>query len=189
MLIEPDGQDWFYSLDESGERVYSYNEDVFSQEDLNAMSVEGTYAGMTTSYENTYYGLFGYEYTNNNDKIFAKQMDRFLIEEAHSNQQQESYHMSFVIPGLKNGQSMEFNYAGGVVIYSQVEKNTLHLEDWGHEWSNNKDFMTNKGFSGYVVKLENNKGYDPLNIIYKNHAQQEHVYDLFIKTLFRRTSF
>ena len=189
MLIDPDGRDWFYCLDETGTRTYTYDENVFSQEDLNAMNIDGTYAGMTASYNNTYYGLFGFEYTDNNDKIFARRMDRFLIGEAMNNQSGENFHMSFVIPGLKNGQSMEFNYAGGIVLYSQVEKNTLHLEDWGGKWSNNKDFMTNKGFSGYVIRLENNKGYDPVNIIYKDKSQQEHIHDLFIKTLFRRTAF
>ena len=189
MLVDPDGMDWFYSLDENGERIYIYNENVFSQDDMNAMGFDGVYAGMTTSYNNTYYGLFGFKYTDRNDKIFAKQMDLFLIGEANSIQLGENYHMNFEIPGLKNGQSMKFNYAGGEVIYHQVETNKLHLEDWGHKWSNYRDFMTNKGFSGYVIKLENNKGYDPINIIFKDKAHQEHVYELFIKTLFKRTDF
>ncbi len=188
MFVDPDGKDWYYTIDSLNQRQYVYDSQVFSQDDIDKASINGTYAGITTTYNGTYYGLFGAQYSDNNDKIFAKIMDNFFIQDAKYSQEGEIYHMKFVVPGMNKGKTLEFHYAGGKVIYTQVEENRLHLEEWGDYYKNCTDWMTKRGFSGYIISFLNDKGYDPLNIIFKDKELHDKIYDLYLQTLYYRST-
>ena len=139
-FVDPDGRDWYSTLDDSGNKEFKYNADVHSQEDLDKSKIKGTYEGATKEYNGTYYSLFGHQMSSDSYKgQMYKILDNALIRQAAYEKEEEylkdhpspfeteisqSPLISFQVKGdnIKAGNLYKVEYEGGQGVFYPRDK-------------------------------------------------------------------
>ena len=137
--VDPDGRDW-YSTDNN--KQYHYSETIHSQQDLNNLHIDGNYLGLTYIDNEKYYSLFGivWDLTTKEGQA-VRNIDIGLIKYAQYQIDSKNYmnyygedisspRTKFNIPDQKLGESFEFNYIGGKVLYRNVLNDKATIEVW-----------------------------------------------------------
>lgn len=160
-LVDPDGMDWYKHMDDNGTEQFVYDDDVYSQEDLENKGINGQYVGQWYNdiSSKTYYSLFGtaVHYDESDPEslfrwLMYMKIDRQVYDYYfHDNSQslkKESYFFNGTKPGI-----IHFDYNGQfegapfqscregtfLSIVNNQEKSILHIEhmprmkEYGHE--------------------------------------------------------
>ena len=125
-LVDPTGKDWYSTTDSEGNILYHYNDNIYSQKDLDKAGIKGQYEGIRFKDGNTYYSLFGetVQYLNNKgiptfEGQIYERLDNLIINDyTQENSSQSSWDTElpvepkedFYFPGLSPGEySIQYN--------------------------------------------------------------------------------
>ena len=125
-LVDPTGKDWYSTTDSEGNILYHYNDNIYSQKDLDKAGIKGQYEGIRFKDGNTYYSLFGetVQYLNNKgiptfEGQIYERLDNLIINDySQENSSQSSWDTElpvepkedFYFPGLSPGEySIQYN--------------------------------------------------------------------------------
>ena len=149
-LVDPSGKDWYSTTDDEGNISYHYNDNIYSQKDLDRAGIKGEYKGARFKEGNTYYSLFGgtVQYLNNNgiptfEGQIYEHLDNLIIKNyTQENSSQSSWDTElsvepkedFYFPGLAPGEySIQYNgIYDGKSFYNTKSGSIFHSRDKTH---------------------------------------------------------
>ena len=178
IYIDPNGEDWYSTTDSLGTKTYHYNEDIFSQQDLDKQDIEGIYAGMTCKTNNFYLGLFGnHAKLDTREANLLEQIDELILKEIDyslglillpsGSEVPSAPTLRFTVPGVDK-KGMVFYYAGGKGVYRQVQENRGHIEDMLEKKKNNGGFFNSS--VGYFFTITNESKWDFIRVVFSDDA-------------------
>ncbi len=146
-LVDTKGLDWYSITDNEGNVTYHYDDNIFSQRDLDKAGIKGKYKGTRFKDGNAYYSLFGQtvEYLGINEKPtfegqLYERLDNLIIK--YYSQQTSSQTIwdtelpeepkeNFYFPNLAPGEySIKYNGSyEGEVFNSTKSGSIFHLRD------------------------------------------------------------
>lgn len=193
-FVDPDGMDWYSTLDDAGNREFKYNADIHSQEDLDKSKIEGTYKGATMEYNGTYYSLFGHQMSSSSyEGQIYKILDNALIRQANYEKEEaylathpsafeteisQSPLISFQVKGdnIKAGVSYKVEYEGGQgVFYPRDKYYKGRLVNWPGD-SNMpmviSGYLSGSSTPAYHLRYMNDKNMDLIHIKFDSKNAQ-----------------
>ena len=149
-LVDPTGKDWYSTTDSEGNILYHYNDNIYSQKDLDMAGIKGQYEGIRFKDGNTYYSLFGetVQYLNNKgiptfEGQIYKRLDNLIINDyTQENSSQSSWDTElpvepkedFYFPGLSPGEySIQYNGIYDGKSFNNTKSGSIfHSRDKAH---------------------------------------------------------
>ena len=149
-LVDPTGKDWYSTTDSEGNILYHYNDNIYSQKDLDKAGIKGQYEGIRFKDGNTYYSLFGetVQYLNNKgiptfEGQIYERLDNLIINNyTQENSSQSSWDTElpvepkedFYFPGLSPGEySIQYNGIYDGKSFNNTKSGSIfHSRDKAH---------------------------------------------------------
>ena len=149
-LVDPTGKDWYSTTDSEGNILYHYNDNIYSQKDLDMAGIKGQYEGIRFKDGNTYYSLFGetVQYLNNKgiptfEGQIYERLDNLIINDyTQENSSQSSWDTElpvepkedFYFPGLSPGEySIQYNGIYDGKSFNNTKSGSIfHSRDKAH---------------------------------------------------------
>ena len=149
-LVDPTGKDWYSTTDSEGNILYHYNDNIYSQKDLDKAGIKGQYEGIRFKDGNTYYSLFGetVKYLNNKgiptfEGQIYERLDNLIINNyTQENSSQSSWDTElpvepkedFYFPGLSPGEySIQYNGIYDGKSFNNTKSGSIfHSRDKAH---------------------------------------------------------
>ena len=181
--VDPDGRDWFFTVDSAGTKTYHYSEDITSQHDLDVQHIDGQYVGMTYTSDKYYLGLFGnHAEIDTREASLLKQIDELILKEIDyslelnagliGNEAPTSPRLRFIVPGVDED-GMEFRYAGGKGVYKQVQNNRGYIEKKLEEKRRDGGWFS--WTYAYFLIIQNDERYDFLRVQFSDEAAESFI--------------